>query len=161
MIDQAVERVWQEQRRQWLRGNRVPAEDYLCALGPQCSAEERFDIIYGEIMLRREIGPPPTLAEYQNRFPEFAARLARQWCFDSVADGLDEVERDCPDVSLRFAGVKARGDRLVTAGGRVLTVVATAPSYEIAIARAYEAASKIRFDGMQYRRDIGKKALRP
>jgi phosphoribosylamine--glycine ligase len=78
-----------------------------------------------------------------------------------VIHGLDEVERDCPHVALRFAGVKARGDQLVTAGGRVLTVVATAPSYEIAIARAYEAASKIRFDGMQYRRDIGKKALRP
>ncbi len=45
------------------------------------------------------------------------------------------------------------------AGGRVLTVVATASSFEIAIARAYEAASKIKFDGMQYRRDIGQKAL--
>ena len=69
--------------------------------------------------------------------------------------GLDDVARDCPDVQLRFAGVKQQGDQLVTAGGRVLTVVATAPSFEIAIARAYEAASKIRFDGMQYRRDIG------
>ena len=35
--------------------------------------------------------------------------------------------------------------------------MATAPSFEIAIARAYEAASKITFDGMQYRRDIGRK----
>jgi len=76
-----------------------------------------------------------------------------------VIHGLDEVARDCPDVQLRFAGVKAQGNALVTAGGRVLTVVATAPSFEIAIARAYEAASKIRFDGMQYRRDIGRKAL--
>jgi phosphoribosylamine-glycine ligase len=38
-------------------------------------------------------------------------------------------------------------------------VVSTAPSFQIAIARAYEAASKITFDGMQYRRDIGRKAL--
>jgi phosphoribosylamine---glycine ligase len=76
-----------------------------------------------------------------------------------VIHGLDEVARDCPDVQLRFAGVKADGDALVTAGGRVLTVVATAPSFEIAIARAYEAASKISFAGMQYRRDIGRKAL--
>jgi phosphoribosylamine--glycine ligase len=73
--------------------------------------------------------------------------------------GLDDVARDCPDVSIRFAGVKAQGDALVTAGGRVLTVVATAPAFDTAIARAYEAASKIRFDGMQYRRDIGRKAL--
>lgn len=78
-----------------------------------------------------------------------------------VIHGLDDVARDCPDVQIFYAGVKQRGDDLVTAGGRVLTVTATAPSYEIAIARAYEAASKIKFDGMQYRRDIGRKALRP
>jgi phosphoribosylamine--glycine ligase len=76
-----------------------------------------------------------------------------------VIHGLDDVARDCPDVQLRYAGVAQQEDQLVTAGGRVLTVVATAPSFEIAIARAYEAASKIKFDGMQYRRDIGKRAL--
>ena len=76
-----------------------------------------------------------------------------------VIHGLDDVARDCPDVELRFAGVKQQGDQLVTAGGRVLTVVATASSFKIAIARAYEAASKIKFDGMQFRRDIGQKAL--
>ena len=40
-----------------------------------------------------------------------------------------------------------------------MTVVSTAASFEIAIARAYEAASKISFEGMQFRRDIGQKAL--
>jgi phosphoribosylamine---glycine ligase len=78
-----------------------------------------------------------------------------------VIHGLDDVARDCPDVQLRFAGVKGQGNQLVTAGGRVLTVVATAPSFEIAIARAYEGASKIKFDGMQYRRDIGRRAIHP
>lgn len=76
-----------------------------------------------------------------------------------VITGLDEVARDCPDVLVFHAGVKLRGAELVTAGGRVLTVVGTGPSFEIAIARAYEAASKIHFDGMQFRRDIGQKAL--
>jgi phosphoribosylamine--glycine ligase len=78
-----------------------------------------------------------------------------------VIHGLDDVVRDCPDVQLRFAGVKRQGNQLITAGGRVLTVVATAPSFEIAIARAYEGASKITFDGMQYRRDIGRRAIHP
>ena len=73
--------------------------------------------------------------------------------------GLNDVARDCPDVQIFYAGVRRNVSDLVTSGGRVLTVMATAPSYEIAIARAYEAASKIKFDGMQYRRDIGKKAL--
>ena len=76
-----------------------------------------------------------------------------------VITGLGDVQRDCPGVMVFHAGVKQRGADLVTAGGRVLTVVATAPSFEIAIARAYEAASKIHFDGMQFRRDIGQKAL--
>jgi phosphoribosylamine---glycine ligase len=76
-----------------------------------------------------------------------------------VIHGLDDVARDCPGVQLFFAGVKQKGTELVTSGGRVLTVMATALTYEIAIARAYEAASKIRFEGMQYRRDIGRKAL--
>jgi phosphoribosylamine--glycine ligase len=76
-----------------------------------------------------------------------------------VIHGLDDVARDCPDVRIFYAGVSQRGDDLVTAGGRVLTVMATAPSFAIAIARAYEAASKITFAGMQYRRDIGRKAL--
>ena len=76
-----------------------------------------------------------------------------------VIHGLDDVVRDCRDVQIFFAGVKQKGNDLITSGGRVLTVMATAPSYQIAIARAYEAASKIHFDGMQYRRDIGSKAL--
>ena len=78
---------------------------------------------------------------------------------NNVITGLDDVTRDCPDVRVFHAGVNQRGADLVTAGGRVLTVVATAPSFEIAIARCYEAASKIHFDGMQFRRDIGQKAL--
>jgi phosphoribosylamine--glycine ligase len=76
-----------------------------------------------------------------------------------VITGLDDVARDCPDVLVFHGGVKQRGHDLITAGGRVLTVAATAPTFEVAIARAYEAASKIHFDGRQFRRDIGKKAI--
>jgi phosphoribosylamine--glycine ligase len=47
----------------------------------------------------------------------------------------------------------------VTAGGRVLTVVGRGVSYEAAIARAYEGAAKISFEGMHYRNDIGRKAI--
>lgn len=47
----------------------------------------------------------------------------------------------------------------VTAGGRVLTVVGRGCSYEEAIARAYDAVSRLSFDGMHFRRDIGARAL--
>jgi phosphoribosylamine-glycine ligase len=52
------------------------------------------------------------------------------------------------------------GDRrIVTNGGRVLTVVGTGSAYQEAIDRAYQGVSAIKFEGMQYRRDIGAKAL--
>lgn len=59
------------------------------------------------------------------------------------------------------AAASGRSHRILTAGGRVLTVVARGASYESAIARAYEAVENISFDGVQYRRDIGRKALTP
>jgi phosphoribosylamine--glycine ligase len=49
----------------------------------------------------------------------------------------------------------SRDGRLVTAGGRVLSVTATAPSVSQAIAHAYGAVARIGFDGMHFRRDIG------
>ena len=68
--------------------------------------------------------------------------------------GLDEASR-VPDVTVFHAGTAARDTRIVTAGGRVLTVVATAADYQTAIDRAYDAVRLISFEGMQYRRDIG------
>ena len=62
--------------------------------------------------------------------------------------------------ALVFHAATARQDKqLVTAGGRVLTVVGRGESYQQAIDMAYRAAAHIRFDGMQLRRDIGRKAL--
>jgi phosphoribosylamine---glycine ligase len=70
--------------------------------------------------------------------------------------GIREAER----VSQVFhAGTALRGGALVTAGGRVLTVVGRGVSFDEAVRRAYEGVSKIHFDGMQYRRDIGRKAI--
>ena len=49
--------------------------------------------------------------------------------------------------------------QIQAAGGRVLTVVGTGASFDAAIDRAYDAVSRLSFTGMQYRRDIGQKAL--
>ncbi|MBN1890991.1 MAG: phosphoribosylamine--glycine ligase [Thermoflexales bacterium] len=54
------------------------------------------------------------------------------------------------------AGTQQKGERLLTAGGRVLAVTALGASLPEARARAYEGVARIHFDGMQYRRDIGK-----
>jgi len=73
--------------------------------------------------------------------------------------GLDRVAAECPHVELRFAGVSTRDGVLVASGGRVLTVVGRAPDYTGAIAGAYDAVGRIQFQGMQYRTDIGARAI--
>jgi phosphoribosylamine--glycine ligase len=54
-----------------------------------------------------------------------------------------------------FASPPAPHPSIVTSGGRVLGVTATADTLDAALAASYQAVGKIRFDGMQYRRDIG------
>ena len=76
-----------------------------------------------------------------------------------VIHGLDDAEQ-LDGVTVFHAGTALKDDRIVTAGGRVLTVVGTGSDYGHAIARAYDAVARISFEGMQYRRDIGAKALR-
>ena len=90
--------------------------------------------------------------------------------------GLDDVAR-LPDVLVFHAGTAAeavatgcasadgraaranRTHRVLASGGRVLTVVGRGASFGAAIDRAYDAVQRISFPGMQYRRDIGRKAL--
>ena len=72
--------------------------------------------------------------------------------------GLDAAEAEA-GVVVFHAGTAARDREIVTAGGRVLTVVGRGSTYEDAITRAYSGVSRISFDGMHYRRDIGQKAL--
>lgn len=74
-------------------------------------------------------------------------------------EGLERVSAECPDVLVFHAGVHQEGAALVVGGGRVLTVVGAGPNFDAAIARAYDAVSRLSFPGMQYRRDIGRKAL--
>jgi phosphoribosylamine--glycine ligase len=69
--------------------------------------------------------------------------------------GLDAAAK-MADVKLLHAGTKREGEKLVTSGGRVLGVTATGNSLDAALGRAYEAAGKIHFDGVHYRRDIGR-----
>ena len=65
----------------------------------------------------------------------------------------NDLEGD--DLHVFHAGTASKDGRLVTAGGRVLSVTATAPTLPDAIARAYAAVEGIRFEGMHFRRDIG------
>ena len=63
------------------------------------------------------------------------------------------------DAEVYVAGAKEKDGALVTSGGRVLGVTATAPTLKEALQKAYAAAEQIRFENVYYRRDIGKRAL--
>jgi phosphoribosylamine---glycine ligase len=73
-------------------------------------------------------------------------------------DGVDRAAA-VPDALVFHAGTATRDSRLVTAGGRVLTIVGRGPTHRDAIDVAYQAVAHVTFEGMQFRRDIGKKAL--
>jgi phosphoribosylamine--glycine ligase len=70
--------------------------------------------------------------------------------------GLDVARDDC---KVFHAATAQDGERIVTAGGRVLCVTALSETLRQAQRAAYAAVSGIHFDGMQYRRDIGHRAL--
>jgi phosphoribosylamine--glycine ligase len=64
------------------------------------------------------------------------------------------------DLEVFHAGTAFKDNRVVTSGGRVLGVTALGDSIEGAINLAYQATAQIHWEGVHYRRDIGKKALR-
>jgi len=73
--------------------------------------------------------------------------------------GLDAAE-ELPDVKVFHAGTKVQNNRVVTDGGRVLSVTALGDDLAAAKVRAYEAVKRIQFPGMHYRTDIADKALK-
>jgi phosphoribosylamine--glycine ligase len=62
------------------------------------------------------------------------------------------------DVEVFHAGTAIRDGTVVTSGGRVLTVTALGGDLGAARRRAYEACSRISFEGMEFRTDIGARA---
>jgi phosphoribosylamine--glycine ligase len=72
--------------------------------------------------------------------------------------GIQEASR-LPDVQVFHAGTALKDGQLVTAGGRVLSIAARGPTLQEALARAYEAARHISFEGMHYRHDIAHRGL--
>jgi phosphoribosylamine--glycine ligase len=72
--------------------------------------------------------------------------------------GLDAAAK-VPNALVFHAGTRLAGGQVETSGGRVLTVVGRGPTYVDAMATAYAAVGHIGFDGMQFRRDIGRKAV--
>ncbi len=75
-------------------------------------------------------------------------------------DRIAGIPAPAADCRVFQAGTRAAGGDLLTSGGRVLCVTALGDNLRAARSRAYEAVERIRFDGMQYRKDIGHRALK-
>ena len=75
-------------------------------------------------------------------------------------DTISGIAAETPDSVTFHAGTALAGDKLTTTGGRVLCVVGLGDSVKVAQKKAYEAVDQIYFDGMQFRRDIGWRALK-
>ncbi|HEY6897813.1 MAG TPA: phosphoribosylamine--glycine ligase [Rhodocyclaceae bacterium] len=77
---------------------------------------------------------------------------------DDTIHGLPERAAD--DAHVFHAGTRAAAGQVLTSGGRVLCATALGDTVKLAQNRAYELAEAISFDGMQYRRDIGYRAIK-
>ncbi|ABD69801.1 phosphoribosylamine--glycine ligase [Rhodoferax ferrireducens T118] len=75
-------------------------------------------------------------------------------------DVITGLPKETEDAVVFHAGTAMQGDDVVTAGGRVLCVTVLADNVRQAQARAYEVALGIHFEGMQYRKDIGHRAVK-
>ena len=78
---------------------------------------------------------------------------------EAYKSGFEIKMADEVKPAVYVAGAKADGERLLTAGGRVLGVTAVADTLEGAVALAYERVEKVSFENAYYRHDIGKRAL--
>ena len=74
-------------------------------------------------------------------------------------DEIHGLTKNEDDFHVFHAGTAARNGKVVTNGGRVLCVTALGDKVKIAAERAYEIVERIRFEGMQYRNDIGHRAF--
>jgi phosphoribosylamine---glycine ligase len=75
-------------------------------------------------------------------------------------DRIEGLPKPAEDCRVFHAGTALKDGAVVTSGGRVLCATALGDSLKMARARAYEAVDAIRFDGMQFRRDIGHRGLK-
>jgi phosphoribosylamine--glycine ligase len=125
------------------------------------------------------LGDPETQAILHSFRGDFAAFLERgeqgksgcSVCITLASAGYPDAPRlgdaitgiakaEATGATVFHAGTKQRDGDLVTSGGRVLAVTAGGESLPDAIERAYQAAEQVHFDGMHYRKDIGRKGLR-
>lgn len=75
-----------DQWKRWQLGERVPAETHLQMHPALKDTDEAVDLIFGEFLLREELDESPTIEEFLGRFPDYAAKLKKQFDFHSAIE---------------------------------------------------------------------------
>jgi serine/threonine-protein kinase len=77
--DQVINALCVDQWHRWRHGDRIPAEAYL-QMHPviQTNPDKAFDLVYGEFLVREELGDEPVLDDFLKRFPQYAAEFQKQ-----------------------------------------------------------------------------------
>ncbi|MCA9249128.1 MAG: serine/threonine protein kinase, partial [Planctomycetales bacterium] len=84
--EQRIEKLWEDQRERWERGEQVPAEEYARRFDRPLGDSALCDLIYGEFMLQNEVGESPTADQYSARFPDLDELLRRQLRVEQAFD---------------------------------------------------------------------------
>ena len=103
-----------------------------------------------------------TLADAEVKFSDGAACcviMASDGYPQKYDSGFEITYKDGIERQVYVAGAKLSDGKLLSAGGRVLGVTATAPTLSEAVDKAYEGVTKVSFENAYFRHDIGKKAL--
>lgn len=77
-----------------------------------------------------------------------------------TGDVITGLPKGSDDMQVFHAGTAMKNDQVITSGGRVLCVTALGETVKYAQAQAYQALTEIKFDGAQYRQDIGYRAVK-
>ena len=77
-VNRLIKSLKNKQRELWLKGEHAPAEELLKSHPELNSVPEVFSLVYGEYLLREEVGNVPKLDEFRERFPHFADKLEQQ-----------------------------------------------------------------------------------
>jgi len=113
------------------------------------------------------------LAATDERLDELTLSWDRRWALGVVlaahgypmsprnGDAITGLPPDTEDAMVFHAGTTLHDGQTLTSGGRVLCVTVLAENMKLAQQRAYEMTRGIQFEGMQFRRDIGYRALKP
>lgn len=142
--------------------------EYNCRFGDP-ETQVVLPLLQSDLLTVMQATTNGTLAETEVKFADGAAACVilasggypvayeKGKVIDGLTDGQLPGEAD---VTVYHSGTAVKDGRLVTAGGRVLGVTATAADLPAALEKAYAAAEQIRFDGLHKRTDIGARALK-